>query len=73
MQVYLFMSVSLVYLTYLCQMTIYNNGDPGARAAAAGAVMLVIVQVSLAESKKKSVRDKKKIDFFTTSSFGPFY
>ncbi|CAO3608751.1 unnamed protein product [Mucor hiemalis] len=42
--VYLFMAVSLVYLTYLCQMTIYNNGDPGARAAAAGAVMLVIVQ-----------------------------
>jgi hypothetical protein len=40
------MAVSLVYLTYLCQLTLDNNGDPGARAAAAGATMLVIVQVS---------------------------
>ena len=40
------MAVSLVYLTYLCQLTIYNNENSGARAAAAGAVMLVIVQVS---------------------------
>ncbi|KAG2230506.1 hypothetical protein INT48_009881, partial [Thamnidium elegans] len=42
--VYVVMAVSLVYLTYLCQFTLDNNGDPGARAAAAGSVMLLIVQ-----------------------------
>lgn len=52
------MSVSLVYLTYLCQFTLDNNGDPGARAAAAGSVMLIIAQVSL--KKKKNIRNQKQ-------------
>lgn len=47
------MAVSLVYLTYLCQFTLDNNGDAGARAAAAGSVMLLIVQVSLKYPKQK--------------------
>lgn len=41
------MAVSLVYLTYLCQFTLDNDGNSGARAAAAGACMLIIVQVSI--------------------------
>lgn len=49
------MAVSLVYLTYLCQFTLDNNANPGARAATAGAVMLIIAQVSL----KKITRNKK--------------
>ncbi|KAG2208905.1 hypothetical protein INT47_011045 [Mucor saturninus] len=42
--IYLLMSVSLVYLTWLVQYTLDNDGDPGARAAAAGSCMLIIVQ-----------------------------
>lgn len=40
------MAVSLVYLTWLVQFTLDNDGDAGARAAAAGACMLIIAQVS---------------------------
>ncbi|KAL9551789.1 hypothetical protein MBANPS3_004088 [Mucor bainieri] len=42
--VYLFMAVSLVYLTWLCQWTLDNNWIGGARAATAGAVILIIVE-----------------------------
>ncbi|KAI8075898.1 uncharacterized protein B0P05DRAFT_546854 [Gilbertella persicaria] len=42
--VYLFMAVSLVYLTWLCQWCLDSNAEGGARAAAAGAVILIIVQ-----------------------------
>ncbi|KAI9346689.1 hypothetical protein BD770DRAFT_370291 [Pilaira anomala] len=38
------MAVSLVYLTWLVQWTLDRNDDPGARAATAGAIMLIIVQ-----------------------------
>lgn len=64
------MAVSLVYLTYLCQFTLDNNGDAGARAAAAGSVMLLIVQVSLKYPKQK----QKKIvsHVFTFSLSGLF-
>lgn len=40
------MAVSLVYLTWLVQWTLDRNDNSGARAATAGAVMLIIVQVS---------------------------
>ncbi|KAI8364925.1 hypothetical protein BD560DRAFT_448328 [Blakeslea trispora] len=43
-QAYLFMAVSLVYLTWFCQYTLDRNAEGGARAAAAGAVILIIVQ-----------------------------
>lgn len=39
------MAVSLVYLTWLCQWTLDNNYIGGARAATAGAVILIIVEV----------------------------
>jgi hypothetical protein len=39
------MAVSLVYLTWLCQWTLNNNFIGGARAATAGAVILIIVEV----------------------------
>ncbi|KAI8642451.1 hypothetical protein BD408DRAFT_416554 [Parasitella parasitica] len=42
--VYLFMAVSLVYLTWLCQWTLDNNDIGGAGAATAGAVILIIVE-----------------------------
>ena len=42
--IYLFMAVSLVYLTWLCQWTLNNNFIGGARAATAGAVILIIVE-----------------------------
>lgn len=41
---YLFMAISLVYLTWLCQYTLNRNFDGGARAATAGAVILIIVE-----------------------------
>ncbi|KAI7906645.1 uncharacterized protein BX663DRAFT_497178 [Cokeromyces recurvatus] len=42
--VYLFMALSLAYLTWLCQWTLNHNDNQGARAAAAGAVILTIVE-----------------------------
>jgi hypothetical protein len=39
------MAVSLVYLTWLCQYTLDRNFQGGARAAAAGAVILIVVEV----------------------------
>ncbi|OBZ85935.1 High osmolarity signaling protein sho1 [Choanephora cucurbitarum] len=41
---YLLMAISLVYLTWLCQYTLDRNAEGGARAAAAGSVILIIVQ-----------------------------
>ncbi|KAI8362681.1 hypothetical protein EDC96DRAFT_482616 [Choanephora cucurbitarum] len=38
------MAISLVYLTWLCQYTLDRNAEGGARAAAAGSVILIIVQ-----------------------------
>ncbi|KAI8989316.1 hypothetical protein BDB01DRAFT_781349 [Pilobolus umbonatus] len=45
--IYIFLAVSLVYLTYLCEMMIdydYIHGSAGARAAVAGAIILVIME-----------------------------
>ncbi|KAI9476236.1 MAG: hypothetical protein EXX96DRAFT_576339 [Benjaminiella poitrasii] len=41
---YLFMAVSLAYITWLCQWTLDNNYSRGAKAAAAGAIILAIVE-----------------------------
>jgi hypothetical protein len=39
------LAVSLVYLTWLVQFTLDANYDGGARAATAGAIILIIVEV----------------------------
>ncbi|KAI8967599.1 hypothetical protein BDF20DRAFT_917527 [Mycotypha africana] len=42
--VWLFMAVSLVYLTWLCQFNLNFLGQSGARAAAGGAIILLIIE-----------------------------
>lgn len=49
------MAVSLVYLTWLCQWTLDNNWIGGARAATAGAVILIIVEVR--QGMRRNVSD----------------
>ncbi|CEI88192.1 Putative SHO1 osmosensor [Rhizopus microsporus] len=47
--VYLFLAISIVYLTYVCQATLFDvNASSGDRAAAAGAIILIIMQFLLA-------------------------
>ncbi|KAG1453160.1 hypothetical protein G6F56_007641 [Rhizopus delemar] len=47
--IFLFMAISIVYLTYLCQDVLYDmNSSGGNRAAAAGAIILIIMQFLLA-------------------------
>jgi hypothetical protein len=47
--IYLFMAISIVYLTYLCQAVLNDvNASGGNRAAAAGAIILIIMQFLLA-------------------------